>query len=163
MQKSFLILNYYILIYSIYCSINSQNSQQSIIQPLNISSRGCLTARQRSIALTNRDSPYQCDRDFLSPHRVSLPFITSGFFTCHHIGLLKQDNQPPIIQQHNVLSRGYLTARQRSNTLIYKALRYQIQTDRMDNNVQKAEDSDGIGGDGMGGDGMGGDEIGWIG
>lgn len=82
MQKSFLILNYYILIYSIYCSINSQNSQQSIIQPLNIS------------------------------------------------------------------SRGYLTARQRNNTLIYNALRYQVQTDRMDNNVQKAEDSDRIGLDG---------------
>ena len=45
----------------------------------------------------------------------------------------KRNTQLPIIQQLKVLSRGYLTARQRSNTLIYSTLEYLVLTYRMDN------------------------------
>ena len=45
----------------------------------------------------------------------------------------KRNIQLPIIKQLNVSSRGYLTARQRSITLIYRDLRYQVQTDRRAN------------------------------
>lgn len=66
LQKSFLILNYYILTCSIYYSINSHNSQLSIIQPLNVSSRGYLTARQTSIALIYSALRYQVQTDCMA-------------------------------------------------------------------------------------------------
>ena len=42
-----------------YMKINKRIIQLSIIQQLNVSSRGCLTARQRSISLIYRALRYQ--------------------------------------------------------------------------------------------------------
>ena len=68
-------------------------------------------------------------------HAKIVPYFELLYFNIHwfYRKINKRISQPPIIQQLKVLSRGCLTARQRSIALIYRALRYKILTGRMDN------------------------------